>query len=213
MLILADDLAATLGSYGHPLAQTPNLDALARRGVRFDRAYCQFPHCNPSRASLLAGMRPQTTGVTLNSDDLYRNLPGVVTLPTHFRRNGYATARAGKIFHLGVPSGNESRDDPQAWDFGTPFKDERPYPPTRRLHEGGFTQARRGPKAEHWGRSVRTERWRCTEWDEGRNGLELYDHANDPGEFTNLATDPRHAATLRELRALLAARLPAPASR
>ncbi len=53
-------------------------------------------------------------------------------------------------------------------------------------------------------------RRRCTEWDEGRNGVELYDHANDPGEFTNLASDPRYAATLRELRALLAARLPAP---
>ena len=85
--------------------------------------------------------------------------------------------------------------------------------PKARLHEGAFTQARRGPKAEHWGRSVRTERWRCTEWDEGRNGLELYDHANDPGEFTNLAGDPRHAATLQELRALLAARLPAPKAR
>ena len=438
LLMVSDDLATTLGSYGHPIAKTPQLDALARRSVRFDRAYCQFPHCNPSRASFLSGLRPNTTRVTLNGDNLYDNLPGVVTLPAFFRQQGYATARAGKLFHLGVPAGTESRDDPKAWDFGTPFKDERPYPPSREsavkvktgkkeglpwqeipgtdddlvdgnfareaiawlerrdpakpfflavgfhrphlpfvapakyfdlypfdaitlpkepaddeadiplparngsvdqytmtatpdqrraairaylatvsymdaqagrvldalkrlgvadntivvftgdhgwhlgehglwhkrslfeesarvpliIHAPGarghgktstnpvelldlyptlcdlaglkapdglegkslratlndpaaatngvaFTQARRGPNAQNWGRSVRTARWRCTEWDEGRNGIELYDHDNDPGEFKNLAQDPRHAATLKELRALLAARVPA----
>jgi len=438
LLLMSDDLAVTLGCYGHPLAKTPHLDALARRGVLFERAYCQFPHCNPSRASVLSGLRPQTTRVTNNEENLYTNLPGVVTLPHHFRQNGYATARCGKIFHLGVPTGLESMDDPQAWDFGTPFKDERPYPPKRdstvkvetgkrqglswtettgsdddlvdgnfaktaiewiekrdpsqpfflavgfhrphlplvapakyfdlypfeeialpagpalsedeadipgparngavpgyqltttteqrraairaylatvsfmdaqagrvldalkrmgleentivvftsdhgwhlgehglwhkrslfeesarvpfvvvapgakgngqrspglvelldiyptlcdlaglpvpektslqgkslrplledpraTLHDAAFTQARRGANAEHWGRSVRTDRWRCTEWDEGRNGIELYDHASDPGEFTNLANDPRHAAVLAELRGSLAA--------
>lgn len=442
LLMMSDDLGAMLGSYGYPQAKTPHLDALAKRGVRFDRAYCQFPHCNPSRASLLSGLRPNSTGVTVNADNLYKNVPGVVTLPTRFRRHGYTTARAGKIFHLGVPSGQESMDDPQAWDFGTPFKDERPYPPKRdsivkvatgrreglaweeticadddlvdgnfaeeaiawlerrdrtkpfflavgfhrphlpfvapakyydlypfesirlpaepandvddiplparneavpqyamtatpdqrraairaylatvsymdaqagrvfaalerqgvadrtiivftgdhgwhlgehglwhkrslfeesarvpfiiyapgakgngrpsrsvvemldvyptlcdlagvpapavlqgrslrpvladpgaTLHEGAFTQARRGPKAEHWGRSVRTPRWRYTEWDEGRNGVELYDHEADPREFTNLAKDPRHAAVVRELRGLLERTVPAVAQR
>jgi len=437
LLLMADDLANTLGCYGHPLAQTPHLDAFAKRAVLFERAYCQLPHCNPSRASMLSGLRPHTTRVTDNADNLYQNLPGVVTLPHHFRRNGYATARCGKIFHLGVPSGAESMDDPQAWDFGTPFKDERPYPPKREsavkvatgkreglpwtettgsdddlvdgnfaktavewlekrdpskpfflavgfhrphlplvapakyfdlypfdsiklpvepaddeadipaparngsvpgyaltttpeqrraairgylatvsfmdaqagrvldalkrlkleentivifaadhgwhlgehglwhkrslfeesarvpflvhlpgangngqrskslvelldvyptlcdlagvpapaslqgkslravlnqpqavFHEGAFTQARRGAKAEFWGRSIRTARWRCTEWDEGRNGLELYDHDSDPGEFTNLANDPKHLAVMKELRAVLAAKLP-----
>jgi uncharacterized sulfatase len=437
LLMMSDDLAATVGAFGHPLAQTPQLDALARRGVRFDRAYCQFPHCNPSRASMLSGLRPNSTGVSVNADNLYKNVPGVVTLPVHFRRHGYTTARAGKIFHLGVPSGLESMDDPQAWDFGTPFKDERPYPKSREsavqvktarkqglpwqeipcadddlvdgnfakeaiawlerrdttkpfflavgfhrphlplvapakyfdlypfesitlpvepandvddiplparneavpqyamtatpeqrraairgylatvsymdaqagrvfaalqrlgvagntivvftgdhgwhlgehglwhkrslfeesarvplivyvpgakangqtsrslvelldvyptlcdlaglpapaalqgrslrpvlaeakatIHDGAFTQARRGVKAEIWGRSVRTARWRCTEWNEGRDGVELYDHDNDPREFTNLAGDSRHAGVLKELRALLAARVP-----
>lgn len=437
LLLMSDDLAATLGCYGHPVAKTPHLDAFAKRAVLFERAYCQLPHCNPSRASMLSGLRPHTTRVTDNADNLYKNIPGVVTLPHHFRRNGYATARCGKIFHLGVPTGLESMDDPQAWDFGTPFKDERPYPPKREsavkvatgkkqglpwiettgtdndlvdgnfaktavewlekrdpakpfflavgfhrphlplvapakyfdlypfdsiklpvepaddeadipaparngsvpgyaltttpdqrraairgylatvsymdaqagrvldalkrlkleentivifaadhgwhlgehglwhkrslfeesarvpflvaapgakgngqrspslvelldvyptlcdlagvpapaslqgkslrpvlnnplasFHEGAFTQARRGAKAEHWGRSVRTARWRCTEWDEGRNGIELYDHAADPHEFTNLANDPKHAAVLKELRAMLAAKLP-----
>jgi iduronate 2-sulfatase len=76
------------------------------------------------------------------------------------------------------------------------------------IHHAAFTQARRGANAELWGRSVRTERWRCTEWDEGRNGIELYDHHADPHEYTNLATDPKHAGTLEELRALLASTLP-----
>jgi arylsulfatase A-like enzyme len=131
LLMMSDDLAATLGCYGFPQAKTPNLDALAQRGVLFERAYCQFPHCNPSRASLLSGLRPNTTRVTNNEDNLYENVPGVMTLPHLFRQHGYATARCGKIFDLGVPTGLESMDDPQAWDFGTPFKDERPYPKAR----------------------------------------------------------------------------------
>lgn len=437
LLIMSDDLAATLGCYGHPQAKTPKLDALAARGVLFERAYCQFPHCNPSRSSMMSGLRPNTTRVTNNDDNLYENIPGVLTLPHHFRQNGYATARCGKIFHLGVPTGLESMDDPQAWDFGTPFKSELPYPPKRAsavnvgtkkkqgigwqeiecadddlcdgffaktavewlekrdaskpfflavgfhrphlplvapakyfdlypfesitlpeapaddaadipqparngsvpgyaltatpdqrraairaylatvsymdaqagrvldslkqlglqdntivvftgdhgwhlgehdlwhkrslfeesarvpfivsapgrkgngqrsaalvemldtfptlcdlagipsppqlegkslrpllddpkatLHDAAFTQARRGANAEFWGRSVRTSRWRCTEWDEGRNGIELYDHNADPREYHNLSADPAHAAVLKELRALLAAKLP-----
>jgi len=437
LLLVSDDLAATLGCYGYPAAKTPHLDALAASGVRFDRAYCQFPHCNPSRSSFLSGLRPNTTRVTNNEDNLYQNLPGVMTLPHHFRKHGYATARCGKIFHLGVPSGLESMDDPQGWDFGTPFKSEQPYPKKResvvkvqagkkqglawqeipceddvlvdgehakkavewleqrdktkpfflavgfhrphlplvapakyfdlypldsivlpkepaddeadipaparnggvpgytltatpeqrraairgylatvsymdaqagrvidavkrlglaentiviftadhgwhlgehslwhkrslfeesarvplivstpaikargktsaslvelidlfptlcdltgvpalptlegksirpllddagaKFHEAAFTQARRGANAENWGRSVRTARWRCTEWDEGRNGIELYDHDADPHEYTNLADKAEHAATLKELRALLAAKLP-----
>jgi uncharacterized sulfatase len=81
--------------------------------------------------------------------------------------------------------------------------------PQAKIHDAAFTQARRGPKAEIWGRSVRTARWRCTEWNEGRDGLELYDHDADPREYRNLATDPQHSGALRELRALLAARVPA----
>jgi uncharacterized sulfatase len=439
LLLLSDDLANTLGCYGHPVAKTPNLDALARRSVLFERAYCQFPHCNPSRSSMLSGLRPRTTRVTNNEDNLYKNLPGVMTLPHWFREHGYATARCGKIFHLGVPTGLESMDDPQAWDFGTSFKDERPYPPKRDsavkvatgkkqglpwtettgtdddlvdgnfaktaidwlerrdkskpfflavgfhrphlplvapakyfdlypfesiplppepaddvadipsparngsvpgyaitttpeqrraairgylaavsfmdaqagrvldalqrlglaedtiivfsgdhgwhlgehglwhkrslfeesarvpflvrapgarangrrsasvvelldvfptlcdlagvpapgnlqgkslrpvlndpravLHPAAFTEARRGADAEFWGRSVRTPRWRYTEWNGGRDGVELYDHDADPREFTNLAGDPRHAGTMAELKRLLADTTTAP---
>lgn len=435
LLLMADDLAATLACYGHPYAQTPNLDALAARGVLFRGAYCQFPHCNPSRSSMLSGLRPGTTRVTNNEDNLYTNIPDVLTLPHHFRNQGYATARCGKIFHLGVPSGLESMDDPQAWVFGTPFRSELPYPkkrasvvdvPTKKgqglawqeipgdddrlcdgdfartaidwlkkrdpsqpfflavgfhrphlplvapaqyfdrysfdairlpdapaddeadiplparngavpgytlsttpeqrraairaylacvsyvdaqagrilqtldelklrdntivvftsdhgwhlgehglwhkrslfeesarvplivhapgmagngresdslvelldiyptlcdlcgvpapkhlqggsirpllvdpqhtLHEAAFTQARRGAQAEHWGRSIRTARYRCTQWDEGRAGTELYDHQTDPHEYVNLADDPAHAAELARFTKLLAER-------
>lgn len=432
LLIMADDLAATLGCYQHPQAKTPHLDALAARGLLFSKAYCQFPHCNPSRASMMSGLRPATTAVTNNEDNLYQNLPEVLTLPHHFRNHGYATARCGKIFHLGVPTGLESMDDPQAWDFGTPFASELPFPPARKsvvkvktgkkqgiswleipdgedllvdgrftqqavrwlaerddekpfflavgfhrphlplvapatyfdhyplesielpkspaddeadiplparnggvpgytltatpeqrraairaylacvsyvdaqvgrllaaiktsgqeentivlftsdhgwhlgehglwhkrslfeesarvpfilhvpgmktagqrsgslielvdvfptlcdlcelptpktlqgqsmrpflenrdhvLHEAAHTQARRGANAENWGHSVRTARWRYTEWDDGRNGAELYDHDHDPQEYHNLAKDPQHADVIQQMQALL----------
>jgi uncharacterized sulfatase len=71
------------------------------------------------------------------------------------------------------------------------------------IHDAAFTEARRGASAEFWGRSVRTPRWRFTEWNEGRDGVELYDHDADPREYVNLATDPRHADTVSELRGLL----------
>src|SRR5262249_28080251 len=113
------------------IAKTPNIDALAKRGVLFERAYCQFPHCNPSRSSMLSGLRPKATRITNNEDSLYTNIPDVMTLPHWLRTHGYVTLRCGKIFHLGVPSGLESMDDPKAWVRGTPFKDEQPYPEAR----------------------------------------------------------------------------------
>jgi uncharacterized sulfatase len=80
--------------------------------------------------------------------------------------------------------------------------------PSATLHEAAFTQARRGENAEYWGRSVRTTRWRCSEWNEGRDGIELYDHDADPQEYHNLASDPKHAEVVKELRALLAEKVP-----
>ena len=436
LLIVSDDLNTKLNCYGEAVAKTPNIDALAKKGILFDHAYCQFPHCNPSRSSFLSGLRPRATRVTNNEDNLYHNIPDVMTMPHWFRNHGYATARCGKIFHLGVPSGDESMDDPEAWDFGTPFKDERPYPTARpsavkvsakgpdgkkggipwtettgtdddlvdgnfartavdwlehrdkskpfllavgfhrphlplvaptkyfdlypfdsiklpdepandeediplparngavpgyavsatpdqrraairgylatvsfmdaqagrvldglkrlgleentivifmsdhgwhlgehnlwhkrslfeecarvpfivfdpkakangqrsnsliesldlfptlcdlagvpapgnlegkslrpllgdakaRLHEAAFTEARRGKKAEFWGRTVRTDRWRYTEWNDGRDGVELYDHDADSHEFTNLAKDARNAETMAMLKKLM----------
>jgi uncharacterized sulfatase len=103
LMIAVDDLNTDLGCYGHPLAQTPNIDALARRGVRFHRAFCQYPVCNPSRTSFLSGRYPETTGILDNRVNPRANLPaGTQFLPEFLRAHGYFTARVGKIFHDGM---------------------------------------------------------------------------------------------------------------
>lgn len=107
---MADDMRVELGCYGSMFqAQTPHLDALARSGVRFDRNYCQFPLCNPSRASLLTGRKPSTTGVLGNRTDFRTAHPDWTTLPQLFKENGYTVVRAGKIYHGGL-------DDAKSWD-------------------------------------------------------------------------------------------------
>lgn len=111
LLMIADDLNTSLGCYGHPIAKTPNIDTLARTGVVFEKAYCQFPLCQPSRTSLLSGLRPESTKVWTLDTPTRKFLGDAVMLPELFRHNGYFTAHAGKVFHTG-----EHAEDPRSWD-------------------------------------------------------------------------------------------------
>ena len=104
LFIAVDDLNHWIGHFGrNEQTITPNLDRLADQGVSFTRAYCAAPACNPSRAALMGGMRPFTTGVYHNADDYRPHIKPEQTLNSHFRANGYLTLGAGKIYHGGFP--------------------------------------------------------------------------------------------------------------
>ena len=99
LFIAIDDLRAELGCYGAEHIVSPNIDKLAASGVRFDRAYCQQAICGPSRASVMTGLRPDSTQVHGNHTHFRRIDPDIVTLPQHFKNNGYHSQSMGKIYH------------------------------------------------------------------------------------------------------------------
>lgn len=119
LFIAVDDLANALGCYGVKTAKTPHMDRLAASGVRFDRAYNQIPLCNPSRASVMTGRRPDATQVYDLDRHFREALPDVVTLSQMFRQSGWFTARVGKIYHYDVPKGigSDGLDDQQSWEL------------------------------------------------------------------------------------------------
>ena len=109
LLIMADDLRPAMNCYGDTQAKTPNLDRLAARGVRFDRAYVQYPVCNPSRVSMLTGTRPERNGVTGNALFFRDKMPDIVTLPQLFRQHGATAHSYGKIYHAGLVEGETQK--------------------------------------------------------------------------------------------------------
>lgn len=121
LFIVADDQNCRLGCYGDAWTKTPNLDRLAARGLTLRRAYCQTALCNPSRASVLSGLRPARNGVVDNGGHLRDHHPDLVTLPQYFKQHGYHTVGLGKIFHPGYddePSWSEPHWDPPQPAYG-----------------------------------------------------------------------------------------------
>lgn len=99
LFIQIDDLRPDLGIYGHPIAQTPHLDALGRSGIVFENAITQQAVCGPSRAALMTGLRPDTSGITDLKTSVDQALPDTVTVLDLFKSNGYQTLGYGKIYH------------------------------------------------------------------------------------------------------------------
>ncbi len=175
LFIAVDDMNSDLACYGHPLVKSPNIDRLARLGVRFDRAYCQFPLCSPSRSSIMTGLRPDTTRVFNLTYRFRDGLPDVVTLPQMFMAAGAWAGRVGKIYHYGNPGdiGTSGLDDPPSWnhvvnpagrDKSTLEKDVLNYTPKRGLGSAmAFLSDKEGRDEDHTDGKVATEAIRLLE--------------------------------------------------
>ena len=121
LFLVVDDLRTNLGCYGASHVHSPNIDRLASDGVLFERAYCQQATCGPSRASTLSGCRPETTGILDLQTRLSVVAPDVLTMPQHFKANGYETVSIGKVYH-------NFRDDQKGWSVPQwSAKDEREW--------------------------------------------------------------------------------------
>ena len=118
LFIIADDLNCALGAYGDPLAITPNIDQLAKKGVVFGNTHVQYPLCGPSRVSLMTGLYPDQTKSKKLRLYVRQTIPDVVTIGQKFRKENYHSVRVGKIYHYHNPRdiGTAGHDDSYTWD-------------------------------------------------------------------------------------------------
>ncbi|MGH9627195.1 MAG: sulfatase-like hydrolase/transferase, partial [Bryobacteraceae bacterium] len=162
LFIAIDDLNDWIGCLGgYPGAKTPNLDRLAARGLLFTNAHCSAPVCNPSRASIMTGIRPSTSGVYENRQPMRKStaLQDAVTLPQHFMAHGYRAAGSGKIYHGRYP-------DPQSWDeyFPSQKQNKPPDPVPDQVPANGIP----GTGNMDWGALENSDKdmgdWKVTDW-------------------------------------------------
>jgi len=126
LFIAVDDLRPELGCYGAEYVKSPSIDRLAENGILFKQSYCQSAVCNPSRASLLTGLRPDQIKVWDLRTDFRDTAPDVITLPQHFKNNGYHTVAIGKIYHNTLPD-SLSWSEPKLHIKGYPFDPDAVY--------------------------------------------------------------------------------------
>jgi iduronate 2-sulfatase len=169
LFIAVDDMNNDLACYGVPLVKSPNIDRLAARGVKFERAYCQYPLCSPSRTSLMTGLRPDTTKVYDLKTHFRKTIPNVITIGQMFKANGYFSGRVGKIYHYGNPGdiGTSGLDDPATWNevVNPAGRDKTAleidvinYTPKRKLGAAmAFLSDKEGKDEEHTDGKVATE--------------------------------------------------------
>jgi iduronate 2-sulfatase len=131
LFIAVDDLRPEMGCYGNPVVQTPHLDYLPARGIVFNHAYCQQAVCSPSRSSLMTSRRPDATRVWDLNTHFRVALPDAVTLPQHFKANGYCCAALSKIYHHGFEDGRSWSE--RHWYPNGQTVDTDPADPTRRI--------------------------------------------------------------------------------
>jgi arylsulfatase A-like enzyme len=137
LFLAVDDLNDWVGCLGgHPQAKTPNIDRLAKKGVLFEQAYCAAPLCNPSRTSVMTGLRPSNTGIYGNLN-WFRDRPKLkdwVTIPQYFRQHGYVAWTGGKIYH----QAHGKWSDPEAWDNQYTKVTGTQRPPESQLYRHGL---------------------------------------------------------------------------
>lgn len=188
LFIAVDDLRPELGCYGAPAVKSPTLDKLAGEGRLFERAYCQYAICGPSRASLLTGLRPNTLQIK-DIDTFFRDtVPDCVTLPQHFKRHGYQTLYIGKVFHA------RQEDDKYSWDRRIPLPGKNGgYPGEYKLPESIETMKRRREEAvAKYGADAQLQ---------GMNGGPAWEAADVPdSEYIDGRIADGAIAALRELK-------------